>query len=261
MIADMFDKEKLDLDSLVPLYFQLQNFIINQINIGNLSEGDMLPTEINISEKLNISRPTVRQALSYLVNQGYLFRIKGKGSFVSIPKMAQESTRFIESYNDEMKKKGLIPKTKVLELIIVEADERVASKLQLKINEKVIKLSRLRFASSIHENNDITNDSKPILLTTVYVPLKLIPKLINYDFEVFSFYEVLDKNNLPVKKVIRELEAKCSSEEWSKLLHIPYGDAVHFISSVGFLINNIPIEFSESIYPGSRSKFLIEIKR
>lgn len=252
MGLEIFTDKKLDKESLVPLYFQLQDFILSQIKTGNLEEGDMLPTEMDISKQLDISRPTVRQALNYLVNEGCIFRVKGQGSFVTRTKMAQESTQFIESYNVEMKKNGLIPQTKVLQLEVIKADKFIASKLGLEINEAVIKLVRLRF---------VIEHSNPVLLTTVYVPFKLLPQLINYDFETFSFYEVLDKNNLPVKKVLRELEAKGATQQWSNHLRIHPGDAVHFISSIGFLHNDIPIEFSESIYPGSRSKFLIEIKR
>ncbi|MBZ9685466.1 GntR family transcriptional regulator [Clostridium estertheticum] len=253
----IIEKFELNKNSSIPLYFQLQNHIINNIKNNKIKEGDMLPTEIKISNILEISRPTVRQALANLVNEGYLNRIKGKGTFVTKPIITQEYTSIIESYNVEMSKKGFIPKTKVLELEVIDADENICKKLQIKNSDKVIKLKRLRYAT---QQND--NRYKPVLVTTVYMPYKLLPELISYDFEVFSFYEVLDKYNLSVKNVIRELEAKrVEQDDIAKLLDIETGAAVHFITSIGFLLNGTPIEYSESTYPGERNKFIIKISK
>lgn len=256
----IFSNKSLDKSSSVPLYCQLQSIIADTIKDNKIKEGDMLPTEIELSNIFDVSRPTVRMALNNLVNKGYLKRIKGKGTFVTKPKIYQEYTRFIESYNEEMKKKGLIPKTKVLEKLVMEADELIAGKLNVSEGEKIIKLKRLRFATRVDED-EIIYDHKPVLVTTVYTVYNLLPTLMNYDFEVFSFYEVLDKNNLSVKKAIREIEAKNADAETASLLQINEGDAVHVITSTGFLENGVPIEYSESIYPGERNKFIIEISR
>lgn len=257
----MLENIKIDKKYSEPLYFQLQKAIIREINTGSLLEGDIIPTEMELSGKLKISRPTVRQAMNALVNQGYLVRIKGKGSFVLKPKILQEYASIIESYNKEMENKGLVATTKVLELELVEADEFLCSKLHLKLKEKVTKLKKLRFVVPQQEF-DINNEKyEPLLLTTVYIPYKLIPQLISYDFQYFSLYEVLEKNSLKVKKVIREMEARRAIEAWSKLLNIKGGEPVHFISSTGYLEDGTIIEYSESIYPGSRNKFLIEIFR
>ncbi|MFQ8600079.1 MAG: GntR family transcriptional regulator [Oscillospiraceae bacterium] len=236
------------------LYSQIENYILDDIKSGKLTEGDMIPPETVLSKDFNVSRPTVRQALNNLVNEGYLVRIKGKGSFVTKPKIIQESTKFIESYNAEMKKKGLIPKTLVLSMDIVEPNEMIKIKLNLKDNEKAIKLKRLRFVVSDKEE-------KPVLLTTVYIPYKLFPNLIMYDFEKHSLYDVLDQNNLSVRKVIREIEARGADSLTSKLLEINEGFPVHFINSIGFLESGEIIEYSESIYPSDRNKFVIEIVR
>ena len=67
------------------LYSQIENYILDDIKSGKLTEGDMIPPETVLSKDFNVSRPTVRQALNNLVNEGYLVRIKGKGSFVNPP--------------------------------------------------------------------------------------------------------------------------------------------------------------------------------
>lgn len=253
----IIEKFELNKNSSIPLYFQLQNYIIDNIKSDKIKEGDMLPAEIDISNILKISRPTVRQALTNLANEGYVNRIKGKGTFVTKPIITQEYTSIIESYNIEMSKKGFIPRTKVLEIVVITADDSICKKLQIKKNEKVIKLKRLRYATQKNENR-----YTPVLVTTVYMPYSLLPDLISYDFEVFSFYEVLDKYNLSIKNVVRELEAKrVEEDDTAKLLDIETGSAVHFITSIGYLSNGTPIEYSESTYPGERNKFIIKISK
>lgn len=257
----VLSKYKLDKDNPIPLYYQLQNLLIEDMKNNNLKENDMLPNEIELSNMLGISRPTVRQALNNLVSKGYLLRIKGKGTFVTKPKITQEYTQFIESYNQEMKKKGFIPKTKVLEKRVINADEVIAEKLKIRLNAKVTKLKRLRYASHMKKDEIIYDINKPVVLTTVYSPYDLFPDLINYDYEVFSLYEVLEKNGLAVKRAIREIEAKNVDDDLAGILEIDEGAAVHIINSTGFLENGIPIEYTTSIYPGERNKFVVDIMR
>ena len=74
--------EKLDRNSPVPLYYQLYTILLNDIRNGVLKPGDMLPTEVSLMEKYNISRATARQAILDLVQKGYVVRKKSRGTFV-----------------------------------------------------------------------------------------------------------------------------------------------------------------------------------
>ena len=238
----------------MPLYDRILESVLNKINNGTLKEGDALPTEMELCAQFGVSRPTVRAALQKLQNEGYLTRVQGKGTFVARPKVVQESTRFIESYHQEMAQKGLTPRTVVLCCRVQPGSERVCEKLSLPAGEKVIKLSRLRFVSP-------SDEERPVVLTTVYVPYALMPELPDYDFEVFSLYEVLEKNNIIVKKVVRELEIKTLHGKTAAFLQAREHSAAHCISSVGFDKDGGAIEYSESFYPGDRNKFIITISR
>ncbi len=246
----------MEYDSNTPLYYKVQNYILDLIKSNQLKEGDFIPTEMELSNMFHISRPTVRQGLNTLASKGYLKRQKGKGTFVTKPKIIQENTRFIESYNREMNKKGLISETKVLEISIKVCPDILLEKLGVDEGEKIIKLKRLRYAYGEEEQ-----DNKPILLTTVYIPFKKFPNLMLYDFEKRSLYEVLEENNIFIKKAVREIEAKLSNKETSKLLEISDGSPIHYISSFGYGEDGSVIEYSESIYPGERNKFIVEINR
>lgn len=238
----------------MPLYDQIIDSVLEQIHNKSLKEGDMLPTEVELSQQFGVSRPTVRTALLKLVNAGYLTRTKGRGTFVTKPKIIQESTQFIESYNEEMVNKGLTPKTVVLEFEVIPSNEAISDKLSIPCGDQVIKLTRLRYV----QPND---EERPVVLTTVYVPYDFAPNLLNYDFESFSLYEVLSKNNLVITKVVRELEIKMLFGKTARLLEAKDNSPAHFISSTGYNESGSVVEYSESFYPADRNKFIIKITR
>lgn len=225
---------------------------MNEIQTGSLKEGDLLPTEMELCKKFNVSRPTVRTALLKLANDGYLTRIKGCGTFIAKPKLLQESTQFIESYNQEMMEKGLTPRTEVLEFRIIPAPDRIAGILNLQSGDKVIKLKRLRFVEQIYEGN-------PIVLTTVYIPYSIVPAILNCDMEKDSLYDLLNKKGIVISRVERELEIRMLSGKNSRLLNEEENSPAHFISSVGFTDKGTVVEYAESYYPADRNKFLIRI--
>lgn len=238
----------------MPLYEQIIKNIMDRIQSGSLKEGDLLPTEMELCEKFNVSRPTVRTALLKLANDGYLTRIKGCGTFIAKPKLLQESTQFIESYNQEMKEKGLTPRTEVLEFRTIPAADSIAGRLNIQSGVKVIKLKRLRFVEPIFEGN-------PIVLTTVYMPYSIAPTILNCDMEKFSLYDLLNKKGIVISRVERELEIRMLSGKNARLLNEKDNSPAHFISSLGFTKKGEVIEYAESYYPADRNKFLIRINK
>ncbi|WP_304433345.1 GntR family transcriptional regulator [Acutalibacter muris] len=236
------------------IYESIKKELMDQIRSGELKEGDMIPTEMQLSKMFGVSRPTVRQALNDLVVDGYLRRVKGTGTFVTKPKILQEYTQFIESYQAEMEKKNYSVKTVVIETSHIRADDFLAQKLQVKTGEPVSCLKRLRFLIP-------STDERPVLFTKAYIPTSLFPELFQYNFEERSLYQVLDENALSVKKAVREIEIQFSDRYVSRYLQMKENSPVFFISTVSHLEDGRVIEYSESIYPWDKNKFQIEIYR
>jgi DNA-binding GntR family transcriptional regulator len=82
----------IDRQSFMPLYLQIKNWLLNKIGLGELSDGDAIPSEAQLAEALGVSRGTVRQALYELRMEGYIVREKGRGSFVERSMAVREST-------------------------------------------------------------------------------------------------------------------------------------------------------------------------
>src|SRR6266511_2211364 len=78
---------QLDRHSFVPLYYQLQEALKQQIESGVWTAGDPLPSEPELARRFSVSRVVVRQALAILEDDRQIVRIRGRGTFVAQPKL------------------------------------------------------------------------------------------------------------------------------------------------------------------------------
>ena len=115
----------------VPLYVQLKELILGDIQNGTLSAGDMIPTEHELMDAYSVSRNVVRQAIGELVEGGYLIRKKAKGTFVSTPSANIEKISTLELFRESTLRSGAIPTTKVLSMEVLDADEEIALRLEI----------------------------------------------------------------------------------------------------------------------------------
>jgi len=245
---ELFKKYALDKATPIPLYFQFKNILLNMMKSGKLQPGDMIPTEFELCAIYKISRTTIRQALTELVNEKKFYRVKGRGTFVSQNKIYQDFIRKIESYNAEMRRKGYTPSSKVLNLKVIPSNTEISNALELPINTDVIQLKRLRYA-----------DGEPIVITHTYLPYTLCKHILNYDMGKESLYKTLAKNiHTQIHRVIRQIEAIMPTKEDCDLLKITKTTAIQLFHYTGYNKFNTPIEYTISRYRGDKSVFTIE---
>lgn len=238
-------------DSPIPYYFQLEGFLKEEIEKGRWNPGQQIPSEAEFCEAFGVSRTVVRQALNELVNEGLLYRRRGKGSFVARPKIAESLVQNLTGFYEDMVAKGLTPITQVLEQKLIPASKKVAGMLSLKEGDQVIKMDRLR---------SINNE--PILIVTTFIPYHICPTLLEEDLTKRSLYAVLeDRYKLEIARGRRTLEAISASEEDAKLLGIEEGDPLVLLKSVSYLKDGRPIEYFEAKHRGDRSRFEVELIR
>lgn len=236
------------------LYKQIVDDIRERIVSKEYPVGSQIPTEYELADQLRVSRPTVRQALDTLTREGRLVRIKGRGTFVTEPKLLHESTSFITGYREECRKNHRILRTSVVCIQAEKASSQIANALKLKANAQVTRLTRIRHLEHVNAN-------APVVYTTVYVPYQLFPEMSQLDFTDASLYEALDARGLAVAHASRRLEVTMPPAEIAVALKIsPFEPAVR-ITSLGYTKNGQLVEYSESYYPASRSSFQIEINR
>jgi GntR family transcriptional regulator len=129
---------RLKRESPVPLYHQLKEILRAKITAGEFDGDGPFPSERELVERYKISRMTVRRALSELVNEGFLIREQGRGSFVVRPRV-QEQLRHLTSFTEDMKLRGFPMKSKITDFRVV-VDGAVANKMEIPVDEEFVRL-------------------------------------------------------------------------------------------------------------------------
>ena len=233
----------------IPLYYQLKSIILEEMAKGNYLPGDMIPTEKEISEFFQLSRTTVRQAITELVQEGKLYRFKSKGTYIAKPKIVQDFIKKVETYNDQIKRLGMVPSTKLLERKVIMPPQDVAGVLKLKDGQQCISILRKRLA-----NNE------PNVVVRTYLPYDICSFIMDHDLESESIYKILSvQEKTQVHHINRIVEAVLATEEDARMLDIDVGQPIHFFTSIGFNTANEPIEYSLARYRGDRNRFEVEL--
>ena len=241
--------EKLDKTNRMPLYFQLMDVIIDSIERGNYKADDQLPSERELCDTYEISRSTVRQAIQELEKEGYIYRIQGKGTFISPEKFKQSLFDFY-SFTEEMKKLGKTPKSKVLDFEIIEADGKISEKTDVSIGEKVYVFTRLRLA-----------DNEPMMVETSYVPYKKFPNITRQQLEEEALYDIFNNTyHVNITSAEEIFQSVLTNE--SEALILEYKDRMPsmMIERITYS-NSAIIEYTKSIARGDRFKYSVILNK
>jgi GntR family transcriptional regulator len=212
--------------------------------VEQLAVGDAIPSERQLSADFGVSRLTVRAALDELVREGYLVRRHGSGTFVSEPKIAQELT--MTSFTDDMRRRGLQPASKTLDLHTTPAGARLGRMLHVSPSEPVLVAVRLRLA-----------DGESMAIETVHIRAALVPGLTSADLEQMSFYELLrERYGIVVVGGEQTIEPTVTDEDESQALGVPLHSPAFRFERVTHSQSGEIIEFVESIYRGDRYRLV-----
>ncbi len=243
--------DTIDFDSYIPYYIQLMDILRVKIQQAEWKPGDQIPGEQDLCEQYQVSRTVVRQALRELEYEGVITRHKGKGTFISLPKISEGLVQKLTGFYQDMVERGLKPHSKVLHQKISPANEKIARYLNITPGEKVIDIERLRFI----------ND-EPIQLVTTYIPYEICPNLAGTDLTSRSLYEYLEKEcGIVLAKGHRFIEAVLANEHEAELLGIERGAPLLMLDSVSFSEDGQPIEYYHALHRGDRSRFEVELVR
>ncbi len=233
----------------IPLYLQLKNLIIEKIESGEYEENSKIPSEQELCEMYNISRPTVRQAISELTSSGYLYKEKGKGTFVAKPK-AQIDIRDFRGFSDSILE-SQVPGEKEI-VFINELDNGDFPKLSniFGIPDNQVE----RFAQIAY----ITKGSNEVLsLVTSFLPLGLFPSIIHDIKEKKPSYDILKgKYSLVPYKSRSTLEVIYSDQADSQYLRVQTGQALIKVESILTSRSGQVVELVISKYRADKCRFV-----
>ena len=239
------DLPTLDRHSVVPLYYQIQQHLLDQIRTGALKPGNSIPSEQEISIRLRISRMTARQALKSLCDLGVTYSQRGKGTFVSAGKL-EKNSRQVLSFSEEMQASGSRPRSKVLSFEVTNARPDVTDVLQLSPGERVISLRRVRIAGT-----------SPMGLEWSRLPLRVCPDLLQAFDPTRSLYQTLsERYGVHIVAADEVAEAGLAGAEEAKLLKVARSSPVFLFTRTSYSQSGQPVEYVKSTYRGDRFKIV-----
>lgn len=235
-------------DRFVPSYYRLEQHLRERIRKGGLKPGDPIPPESQISQKFGVSRTTVRQALARLVYDGLIERHRGRGSFVTEPRL--EHSRAFLSFEEEMRARGARPGIRLLDQRTEPARGKVAESLRLPTGTPVVVLERLRLV-----------DGQVVGYEIRYLPRRvgegLTPDEIQHQPLVPAVRRVLGK---PRTKLTLRVTASVVRRHEARLLETAVGTPVLVRENVWHYEPEGPMQYGKSIFRGDRYQMSVEFR-
>jgi GntR family transcriptional regulator len=233
----------------LPLYYQIKKQILDQIARGELTPGQMLPSERQYQEMLSVSRATIRQALNELVNEGYLERQRGIGTIVAHTKITPQLQR-LTSFSEDMLSRGSKPGSITLQVDLTPASKRVCEVFHLPSETMIYSVYRLRLA-----------DEAPIGLQRLYLP----PWLTFKEEELWSmssYYQLLENHfGLSLDHAREILTARGATPQEAELLKIVSGQALLYIERESYDKEDRVLEFVQFVYRADRYQYELMLYR
>ena len=228
-------------------YMQILTYFTDIIDAGKMQEGQQMPTEREICELFNVSRTTVRMALNTLCQNGYIYKIQGKGSFVAHKKTDMQLNHLC-GFSDEMRQLGRSPSSQLIHQQTVAPSEHIAEALMLNPQQRILVFERLRLADDI-----------PMALEKVHLPFHRFPGLENKDI-TRSLYKLLSKEyGCERSRAEQSIRAGAADRHAANILKIKNGMPVLLITRVTFDNNGVPFEYVESTYRGDKYVFNVSL--
>ncbi len=225
--------------------------LLSEINRPETQHGDCLPSERELGERFHVSRVVIRGALEKLEDEGLIYKLQGKGAFVSKNKVNQNASR-LTSFTQDMLQRNLTPGSKILAMEFVPCTPFLSSKLQITHDEQVFMLKRLRMA-----------DDSPMAIEICFLRESIGKKIVEHLVDNASLYQLLAAEcGIQLKYALQTIEVGTLEKAERDLLgqNCPRGTAI--ITRQTFDVDNNVVEFVESRYRSDRYLFrmLLDLK-
>lgn len=240
----------LDRSLPVPLYHQLKETLLSTLTEREVKPGDSLPTEATLMNQYGISRITVRRAMSELESEGRIYRVPGKGTFVSEAKISRGLTK-LTSFAEDMRGKEMSTSSKLLSFWSEPASAMVAEKLGVDVGTAVQFIKRLRL-----------DDQSPIAVNLSYLRLPTHITITAQELDTFgSLWALLENKGIDLADADRTIEAIPANQTYAEQLQTTIGAPLLLIDGVVYDRDHVPVEYHQVINRGDRYQYTLYLQR
>ncbi|MET0422330.1 MAG: GntR family transcriptional regulator [Actinoplanes sp.] len=236
---------EVDRSSPVPLYFQVATRLQELIEKGEIGVGARIENEVDLAERLGVSRPTTRRAIQYLVERGMLVRKRGVGTQVVHPKVRRPVE--LSSLYDDLVAGDRSPRTEVLSLAVIGAPDAVAAALEIAPGTEVTWIERLRYAGD-----------EPLALMHNAIPLDVL-RLTREDLAEHGLYELLRRAGLIPRIATQVIGARTATAAEARTLAETRGASLLTMTRTAWDAGGRVLEYGSHLYRASRYSFEINL--
>lgn len=231
-----------------PLYLQIAEILRSRILQHVYRPNQQMPSESELMSAFDVSRITVRQALGNLQSEGLIFRIHGKGTYVSRPRAFQDLGS-LQGFGSAMREMGYEAHSKVLSVRTITPPKHVRDRIES--GDRVTELKRLRFLNRA-----------PISLDVSYLPSTIGARVARADLANRDVFAVLENDcQIALGHADLRMCAMPATEEMRDALAVDEGSPVLFIERVIHTSDGAPIEYEELYYRGDAFQFKVRVAR
>ncbi|MEN6419438.1 MAG: GntR family transcriptional regulator [Clostridiaceae bacterium] len=237
----------LDRNSPVPLYAQLEDVLRAGILNHEWEVNTPIPSEVELSKIHNLSRMTVRSVITRLVNEGLLYRVQGKGTFVSEPKIATRSLAYM-GIREQLEMMGYETTTQLVSFDVIRADAYLSGLFTIQPGEPIQYIERVRSV-----NDD------PISIHRSYIPQKLCPSLTDENLETEQLCVIMERQyGLKADKVSESLSAILASEREAEMMLVEPRCPLLMLEDINKTSAGVVFEYSKVLFRGDKIKLHFE---
>ena len=243
-------KSKMLKNQAIPLYYQLDTILRKRIASDELARGDLLPSEEALAKEYNLSRITVRQALSSLESDGLIVRKRGKGTFVSKKHTPLESPKFT-GFIEDLISMGIRTKSKILNISMVEGPQTIQEHLELEVGTQLFRIEKIRLV-----------EGSPFSYVLNYLPPDIGKKIKTGDLIAKPLLMILeDDMGIKVTEAVQSIEATIADTHVAPLLGIRVGDPLLKGERTVFDVNHKPVEYVSVLYRADKYLYTVNLRR
>jgi GntR family transcriptional regulator len=232
---------------VAPKYYELRQWLRAQVD--GMPQGTPVATERALSQRFNVSRTTVRQALHDLAVEGRIVRRQGRGTFVAPPKVTQPMQ--LSSYTHAMSSQGRRPGSKIVDTAVIDAEPEVAAQLDLAPGSPVVRVERVRYA-----------DDEPMAVETVYLDQARFAGIGAALTADASLYALLESRHGVVPAHADEtIETVLAPPAAARLLGTDAATPMLLLTRSTRDVSGRPVEYVRSLYRGDRFRFSTQLAR
>lgn len=216
-----------------PVYLQVADYLRNNIYSEEWGKGEQIPSENQIMKQLEISRGTVKKAVSLLVNEGLLYQIQGKGTYVAEDNISYSLGKGLLSFAESLEGQELNFETQVITSEFRSATKEIASRLNLNVGDEYLYMKRIRSV-----------EGEKVMLIENRINSKFFSNIQTHDFNKESLFTVMEK--ISGKKIAyseSRYAARVVGEKRGKELEVSSDAPVLHLEQLVYLEGGIPIEF------------------